>query len=131
MKGLTNTQKYNLEDLYVGEVYEVKVFGLDKNGQMDGTYKGNAKDAKVVVVKDANGDFYSVEKNEFFSSYKSENIIKNAKEKGALNVLHNVQQFSVAAEKYAKRKLPKKISKKAILKYQEIVQNEKENVTNL
>ena len=131
MKDLTTTKKYNLEDLFVGEVYEAHVFGLDENGKMDGSYKGNAKDGKIVVVKDANGDFYSVEKNEFFSNSKSENIVKNAKEKGSLNVLHDVQEFSKAAEKYAKRKLPKKISRKAILKYQEIVKNEKENITNL
>lgn len=114
--------KYNVEDLYVGTAYVATMFGTDANGELDGGYKGRSLDSKVVATKNADGDYVSLD-GVVYSSTAPANIARNAKNVAHLNVLRNVEDFAVEASKYAKRKLPSKISKRAALKYQTIANN--------
>ena len=115
-------KSYNTSDLFVGDVYVATMFG-ENEGKLDGSYKGREKGEKVVATLNESGDYVSIEDGKIYSSTNPENVIRNAKGE-MLEMLRHVEGFENAAAPYAKRRIPKKISKKAAIKYQEIINRE-------
>ena len=122
MKVIESMQKYNTSDLFIGDVYVATMFG-ENEGKLDGSYKGREKGEKVVATRNELGDYVSIEDGKIYSSSNPENVIRNAKGE-TLEMLRHVEGFEKTAAPYAKRKLPKKISRKAAIKYQTIVNSE-------
>ena len=122
MEAFETMKKYNTSELYVGDVYIATMFGTHE-GKMDGSYKGREKGEVVVAIRNELGDYISIENGKIYSSSNPENVIRNANGK-PLEMLRHVQGFEQAAAPYARKKMPKRISRKAAIQYQTIANSE-------
>ena len=117
MKLLKDFERIDVNDLYVGEIFDPQVYMLDENGKLNGATKAFPIGKFDVATKNAEGDFVSVSDGTVYSDGSMEKIVAGKTRN---------KMFFWNVESYAKVTGKKgKVSKKAAAKEAQAINAER------